>query len=57
MFSNIVGGRASGNENTRMVRPTAANVTKKATAINLPTLNGSDVVMWPNTPNLNQTRP
>jgi len=51
MFSNIVGGRTSENENRRMVKPAAANVTQKATAMNLLTLNGSDMVMWLNARN------
>jgi hypothetical protein len=48
MFSNVVGGRASGNESTKKAKPAPATVTQKATARNLPTLNVGDVVMWPN---------
>ena len=48
MLSNMVGGRVSGKENQRIVKPAATIVTLKATARNLPTLNVGDVVMWPN---------
>jgi hypothetical protein len=48
MLSNNVGGRVSGNENQRTIKPAAKTVTLKATARNLTTLNVGDVVMWPN---------
>ena len=52
MLSNNVGGRVSGNENQRIVKPAATTVIQKATVRNLPTLNVDDVVMWPNDPKL-----
>jgi len=48
MFSNVVGGRASGNESTKKPKQAPARVTQNATARNLPTLNVGDVVMWSN---------